>query len=754
MKYTFLSLLFVSLSFSSYSQISQGGEPLGWESKDALSFETYDLPDVDLDQLTKEDAVNDKFKDQPYRFGKNITVDLDIHNSGVWTELENGDGIWRLAIQSEGASSLNFVFDSYILPEGAKVFVYPKDKSQLLGSFTSDNASKSNTLGVGLIISDNAIIEYHEPANVKGEGYLHINNVTHGYRDILVKVESEAKGVFGNSGACNINVNCPEGIPFEFQKRSVAIIVVNNNGACSGAMVNNVQQDGTPFFLTANHCLPNNPNNTQNWIFYFNHETAGCVGNNGPTNQSISGGSVLSSNVESDFALLELNSTPPDSYNVCYSGWDATDNTNTVTSTFGIHHPRGDVKKICFDEDAPYFQNLGTFVNQTWFIDQWELGVTEGGSSGSPLFNQNGLIIGQLAGGAAACNGDVNNGQFDYYGRMGVSWTFGNTPSNAIRFWLDPSNTGTLIVPNSCNSDLPDLNASLGVITGIPEASCEIESFSSSVNVVNLGIETIETVELEVSLNSNIEVVEWSGTIEPQGNAFVPLGAFTPIAGTNDFIVEIQTLNGEEDTDDLGNVASRTFEAFDQASEMTVNIILDDYPGETTWSFTNAFNEVVASGGPYSDGDNPVSETVCLVDGCFDFTIFDSANDGLCCDFGTGSYSVTDQSGTTVASGAEFDGSETTEICAVLDTQNTGTSVLTLFPNPATDILKIDAGNELIDRVSMYNVSGKLISEKKNINSTQTFFQTNALPSGLYVIEVTETNGTTSREKIVVTNEN
>ncbi|MGK0280352.1 MAG: lysyl endopeptidase [Litorivivens sp.] len=750
MKNAVSSILFILLSISSFSQISHGGQPHRWDSKVAFSYGSYQLPAVDLTKLQAEDAVNDKLKNEPYRFGENIAVDIDIHNSGIWTELENGDGIWRLALSSEGATSLSFVFDSYMVAEGAQVFVYTEDKSQLIGSFTNENASKSNSLGVGLIFSDKAIIEYHEPSNVRGQGFFHINNVTHGYRDILVEVENEAKGVFGNSGACNINVNCPEGIPFDFQKRSVAIIVVGNNAICSGALVNNTQQDGTPLFLTANHCLGGN---LSNWVFYFNHETSGCSGNNGPTNQSISGAVLLSSNAESDFALLELNNNPPSSYNVCYSGWDATDSENTVSSTFGIHHPSGDVKKICFDEDAPYHDNIGAFVNQVWFIDQWEDGVTEGGSSGSPLFNQNGLLIGQLAGGQAACAGEVNNGAFDYYGRLGISWDFGSTPSNAIRFWLDPTNTGTLIVPNSCNINLPDVNASLGVIAGVPDFLCELSSFIASVNVVNLGIETIESITLEVDFNGNTELVEWSGNIDPQDDTFINLGEFTPSSGSNNLGIEIISVNGQDDTDQIGNTANRDFLAFEQSIEITVNIDLDDYPSETTWTITNDFNEVIASGGSYTDDDDPVSETVCLPGGCYNFTIFDSADDGLCCGFGIGSYSVVDQFGTVLASGAEFESSETTEICAVLDTQNTAVSEFTLYPNPATDILKIDAGNNVIDRVSIYDISGKLISEKKGVNSSRTFVNTNALPSGLYVIEVVGNDGVTYRDKVIVARE-
>lgn len=749
MKFTAITLFTVFFSLSTLAQISHGGEPFQWNQKMDTDIATYTLPSIDLEKYRNEDALNDQVKGIPFRFGANVPVDLDIHNSGTWYELENGDGIWRLALKSKGASSINFVFDAYNLPEGGKVFVYTEDKTQLLGSFTNENSSKKNTLGVGFVLAEKAIIEYHEPAAVKGEGYLHINNVTHGYRDILVDVESEEKGAFGNSGACNINVNCPEGLPFDFQKRSVAIIVVNNNGACTGAMVNNTSQDGTPYFLTANHCLGGD---LDNWMFYFNHETSGCSGSNGPTNQSVSGATLLSSNAESDFALLELNAAPPSSYNVCYSGWDATDLEGLVTSAYGIHHPGGDVKKICFDDDAPYHATLGGFANQVWYVDQWENGVTEPGSSGSPLFNQSGLIIGQLAGGVAACSGTVNNGEHDFYGRLGVSWTFGNVPSNNISYWLDLANTGALIVPNSCGSSLPDLNASLGSITGIPQNICEITDLNSSINVVNLGVEPIESLALEVAFNGDVEIIEWNGNIPAQQNTFVSIGEFTPSDGTNTLTVSIVTINEEEDTDDLGNSITTTFVAFAEATEITVNIELDNFPEETSWYLEDAEGWQLASGGSYTDEGGSVSETFCIEDGCYSFVIVDSYGDGICCgQTGNGSYSVVDESGEELASGGEFGFSENTEICAVLDTQNFPNREFMLYPNPAVDILTIDAGKYSIEQVRIYDISGKLVANKSEVFSPRAVFNIAPLPSGLYVVEVAATDGFISREKVVVT---
>lgn len=97
-------------------------------------------------------------------------------------------------------------------------------------------------------------------------------------------------------------------------------------------------------------------------------------------------------------------------------------------------------------------------------------------------------------------------------------------------------------------------------------------------------------------------------------------------------------------------------------NELTLTINLDNYPGETTWQVVNSGGTTVASGGPYSGAGSTVTEDLCLPNGCYDFTIFDSYGDGICCAYGNGSYSLTD--GTTVlASGGSFGSSETTNFC-------------------------------------------------------------------------------------------
>jgi len=106
------------------------------------------------------------------------------------------------------------------------------------------------------------------------------------------------------------------------------------------------------------------------------------------------------------------------------------------------------------------------------------------------------------------------------------------------------------------------------------------------------------------------------------------------------------------------------FCSFAQASfNVTVSILADNYPEETTWSITQGA-VVMASGDLSTTAAGGTSNTsVCLAPGCYNFVISDSYGDGICCAYGNGSYTVTNPSGQVVASGGQFTTSETTNFC-------------------------------------------------------------------------------------------
>ena len=96
--------------------------------------------------------------------------------------------------------------------------------------------------------------------------------------------------------------------------------------------------------------------------------------------------------------------------------------------------------------------------------------------------------------------------------------------------------------------------------------------------------------------------------------------------------------------------------------ELTIN--LDYLPMQTTWNITDNNGNIIFSGGPYFDENGVVFETLCVNDGCYTFTIFDSGNNGICCRAGAGNYSlVNTQNGELIASGSNFNSSESTSFC-------------------------------------------------------------------------------------------
>jgi len=421
------------LAGSALGQVSIGGTPVSFGLAAKAEMPKITMPGIDLPALLAEDEI-DLADGLPYRFGFPFDVNYTLENSGVWETLDDGSRLWRLKIECPGAYSINLLYNYYDIPDGARLFVYSGDQEMVRGAFTAGNIKDHREFATAPIKGDVTILEYHEPADVAGQGRIEISRIVHGYIDIFNFGQMKDALDFGESGSCNNNVNCPEGDPWQDEKRAVAMILTSGGyRICSGSMVNNVRQDGTRYFLTANHCL----GGESSWIFMFNYESPTCSNINGPTYMTVQGSTLLANSSTSDFALLLLSEEIPASYGIYFAGWSNIDTPSQ--SSVGIHHPSGDIKKISFDYNpatsTDYLSSSGT---THWCVGNWEDGTTEGGSSGSPLFDQNHRVVGQLHGGYASCTSITP----DWYGKFSRSWTGNGTSSTRLRNWLDPDNTG------------------------------------------------------------------------------------------------------------------------------------------------------------------------------------------------------------------------------------------------------------------------------------------------------------------------
>lgn len=425
-------------------------------------------------EIAKEDILDEE-DGIPPRFGIPKDVNYTLENSGIWTTLENGDRLWQLPLQSQGALSINILYDKFWLPEGAKFFVYSQNGKQTIGAFTSANnkGTKDHLEGFAteLIFSDKVILEYYQPANVKENGIISVSKVVHGYRNIIQKKMEEAG--FGQSLDCHNNIGCPEGQNWQREKKAVALIIVDGHRYCSGALLNTAENNYAPIFLTADHCLGGWGNNgtkydaetnsnLNHWSFYWNYESSNTVE---PIGLTTVGAKILANDDDTDFALLQLTEDPKQKYGVnpYYLGWDARENSYGSQNTgVGIHHPDGDVKKISFYNDIStntnpiYWTDGGVSpINSHWGAIYYS-GTTEGGSSGSPLINSDHRVIGQLHGGDSGCPSSSVLIRKSY-GRLDKSWLGYNNPANSakrrLRDWLDRGNITNRVWDPRCSAN-------------------------------------------------------------------------------------------------------------------------------------------------------------------------------------------------------------------------------------------------------------------------------------------------------------
>lgn len=470
-------LLATSLS-QLHAQISEGGVPYSISnSVGRNAIPSVLMPPIYLSKLQREDK-QDEENGQPPRFGKKFDVQLNLNNSGLWEILPNGNRLWRLHIHCPNALSINLVFNDFWLPEGGKLFIYNEEQTHILGAFTAQNNKGNRNFGTGLIYGEAVILEYYEPQKVANQGSIQIAQIVHGYR--YIQLNPPQQRGFGDSGACNINVICPEGDDWRNEIKSVALMLMVNR-ICSGALINNTRRDGMPLFLTANHCLPdtldaiNNPN-ADNFVFYWRYESPDCSPSQDGPQLTTSGATVLANSAsgghvsQSDFALLRLIENPASEYDVYFAGWDASG--NIPASATGIHHPKGDVKKISHENEILTITDYGGFGflgdATHWRVNGWASGVTEGGSSGSPLFDDaTHKIVGVLSGGGSACGTIFNLS--DYYGRLAWDWCRDTTDARRrLKDWLDPNNSGITdldgeynphcnrVIPISCGATVTD----------------------------------------------------------------------------------------------------------------------------------------------------------------------------------------------------------------------------------------------------------------------------------------------------------
>jgi lysyl endopeptidase len=402
------------------------------------------------------------------------------------------------------------------LPEGTEMYIYNSNGEMITGVISDKENNEKRIWGSSIYKGDEVNIEIKLPTKARGNLSLFLSNLAFGYKNIFV----DKVAGFGLSGPCNINILCPQGNNWVAERNSVVYIAKSNGDAlCSGAMLMNTCETNIPYLLTANHCFnpPNQPQeDVSQWRILFQAWSSTCTPSQNSTGLLFNGTTLRANWAPSDFCLVQLNQTPAAtplvlaSALINYAGWSRS--TTTATNGVSIHHPQGDVMKI-----STFISPVVRSNNTTWNVGgqtiippgtlhwrvQWPTtngfptgaplsGITEPGSSGSPLFDQNQRIVGQLAGGPSDCSSASI--KQDVYGRFDDSWTGGGTNATRLSNWLDPTGTNAVTTNTTNIGNLNKFNSQLSIngdavvcvtsnnysIPGLPTGSSVV--WSSSAN--------------------------------------------------------------------------------------------------------------------------------------------------------------------------------------------------------------------------------------------------------------------------------
>jgi hypothetical protein len=422
---------------------------------DAARVESVALGAVDL-QRALSAADGRERRGSPHRIGiarsiPELATQASTNARLRWQATPDGGAVAAIVIRSNGALGVRLGVQVLRLPPSATLRFYGSAGAQAHETSgeavlniiqrnrdAGDLADEASTYWPPLIEGDHATLEIEVPPGVgTGAVAIAVPRLSHLFASPLV---GRTAGL-GASAGCEIDASCfAEWRPESDATARMVFVWAGGTYECTGTLVNDSASSGSPYLLTAYHCIPNQ-SAASTIQTYWSYRSSSCnSGFYNPSYQIRTGGAtLLYSSPATDTAFMLLRDPPP--VGARFAGWTS-ESISLGSSVISLHHPGGDLQKIVFGQLDGFADcsevNAGQFLCNEAFQATGEFlvvgytsGIQEIGSSGSGLFssiNGSRYLIGQLYGGEASCLTPAGAG---YFGRFDVAY------NAAMNRWLD-----------------------------------------------------------------------------------------------------------------------------------------------------------------------------------------------------------------------------------------------------------------------------------------------------------------------------
>ncbi|MBN2562217.1 MAG: hypothetical protein JXQ75_14935 [Phycisphaerae bacterium] len=347
-----------------------------------LAARSLGLPDAFTAENTEVlPAVTEMFDptaQNPPVIGRVYEIDLRASLRGSWTSLEGGGQLWTMAVYSPNSPSLRLRFEPFRLPEGCELVIYNADEPQEIhGPFTG-SARTNLPLWVPTIFGNEVRVELYVPARIELGAWVEEVNISGVAQDFL-------PGPVGERG-CRIDVTCDAA--WANEALGVAYMRFVSGGltyTCTGSIINRMNADYAPLFLTAGHCISTEAEaNTLEAYWFYQTSTCNGVAPAWNTRPVTNGSTLLATHSTADNTVLGLTGTYPGG--LYWNGWDSGAIPNPTDGVL-IHHPSSDRKSISYGVYEGRDDGQCTApIDLNYRLDLSD-GGQEHGSSGGPGFD-------------------------------------------------------------------------------------------------------------------------------------------------------------------------------------------------------------------------------------------------------------------------------------------------------------------------------------------------------------------------------